>query len=122
MCAKPWFLNVNARLQRPISLPWPTSLVKSMIQINSSPPAVLNLASDGRSSRTTESVENPMSFLQKSDLKKHLSTKAGNMTHHGQAETTEGARVILRDGNLITLPSPDLKEEAINTPEVLPID
>jgi hypothetical protein len=93
-----------------------------MIQITSSPPAVPNLASDGRSSRTTESVENPMSFLQKSDLKKHLSTKAGNMTHHGRAQTTEGARVVLRDGNLITLPSQDLKEEAINTPEVPPID
>jgi hypothetical protein len=58
-----------------------------------------------------------MSFLQKSDLKKHLSTKAGNKTNLGQAQIAEGSRVVLRDGNLITLPSPDLKEEAINAPE-----
>ncbi len=57
-----------------------------------------------------------MSFLQKSDLKNHLSTKAGNRAHQGQAQTTEGARVILRDGNLITLSPEDL--EAINAPEV----
>jgi hypothetical protein len=93
-----------------------------MIQITSSPPAVSDLASDGRASRTTGSVENPMSFLQKSDLKKHLSSKAGTMNHLGQAHATEGARVVLRDGNLITLPSQDLKEEAIKTPEALPID
>jgi hypothetical protein len=63
-----------------------------------------------------------MSFLQKSDLKKHLSTKPGTMTHHGQAQTTDGARVVLRDGNLITLPSQDLREEATNTPQVPPVD
>jgi hypothetical protein len=57
-----------------------------------------------------------MSFLQKSDLKKHLSTKAGNKTH-GLAPITEGSRVILRDGNLITLPSQDLQEDAINAAE-----
>jgi hypothetical protein len=59
-----------------------------------------------------------MSFLQKSDLKKHLSTKAANMPHLGQAQTTDGARVVLRDGNLITLPSQDLREEAISAPEL----
>jgi hypothetical protein len=52
-----------------------------------------------------------MSFLQKSDLKKHLSTRSGNMPHHNEAPPTEGSRVILRDGNLITLPPSILEEE-----------
>jgi hypothetical protein len=52
-------------------------------------------------------VENIMSFLQQSDLKKHLSTRSGNMpTHHDEAIPTEGSRVVLRDGNLVTLPPP----------------
>ena len=59
-----------------------------------------------------------MSFLQKSDLKKHLSTRSGNMTHHNEAPPTEGSRVVLRDGNLITLPPSVLKEEAAKTPEI----
>ncbi len=58
-----------------------------------------------------------MSFLQKSDLKKHLSTKSGNMAHHNEAPPTEGSRVVLRDGNLITLPPSILEEEAAKTPE-----
>jgi hypothetical protein len=59
-----------------------------------------------------------MSFLQ-SDLKKHLSTRSGNMsTHHNEAMPTEGSRVILRDGNLITLPPPSLEEQAVETPEI----
>ena len=46
-----------------------------------------------------------MSFLQQSDLKKHLSTRSRNTSnHHNEAQPTEGSRVILRDGNLITLP------------------
>jgi hypothetical protein len=45
-----------------------------------------------------------MSFLQQSDLKKHLSTKSGNITNHKEAPLTEAPRVILRDGNLVTLP------------------
>jgi hypothetical protein len=53
-----------------------------------------------------------MSFLHKSDLKKHLSTKSGNMPHHNEAPPTEPSRVVLRDGNLITLPPAVLKEEA----------
>jgi hypothetical protein len=52
-----------------------------------------------------------MSFLQQSDLKKHLSTKSGNMTYHNDAPRTEVPRVILRDGNLITLP-PSIPEDA----------
>jgi hypothetical protein len=59
-----------------------------------------------------------MSFLQQSDLKKHLSTKSGNMPHHNEVAPTEGSRVILRDGNLITLPPSVVKEEAVETPEV----
>jgi hypothetical protein len=47
-----------------------------------------------------------MSFLQQSDLKKHLSTRSGKMSSHpDEATPVEGTRVILRDGNLITLPS-----------------
>jgi hypothetical protein len=59
-----------------------------------------------------------MSFLQKSDLKKHLSTRSGNMPHHNEAPPPEGSRVILSDGNLITLPPSVLKEEPLETPEV----
>jgi hypothetical protein len=59
-----------------------------------------------------------MSFLQKSDLKKHLSTKAGGMLHPVESSPTAGARVILRDGNLITLPSSNLTDEAIKTQEI----
>jgi hypothetical protein len=59
-----------------------------------------------------------MSFLQ-SDLKKHLSTRSGNIsTHHNEAMPTEGSRVILRDGNLITLPPPSLEEQAVETPKI----
>jgi hypothetical protein len=59
-----------------------------------------------------------MSFLQ-SDLKKHLSTRSGNMSsHHNEAMPTEGSRVILRDGNLITLPPPILEEQAAETPKI----
>jgi hypothetical protein len=58
-----------------------------------------------------------MSFLQQSDLKRHLSTKSGNTTHHNEAPPTEGSRVVLRDGNLITLPPSILEEEAVKTPE-----
>jgi hypothetical protein len=55
-----------------------------------------------------------MSFLQQSDLKKHLSTRSGNMsTRHNEAIPTEGSRVILRDGNLITLPPPILGEDVV---------
>jgi hypothetical protein len=61
-----------------------------------------------------------MSFLQRSDLKKHLSTRTGDLPHHIESQPTEDARVILRDGNLITLPPPVLKEEAVKTPEIDP--
>jgi len=48
-----------------------------------------------------------MSFLQQSDLKKHLSTRSGKMpAHPDKAIPVEGSRVILQDGNLITLPPP----------------
>jgi hypothetical protein len=84
----------------------------------SSPPAVHCLASDGHSLQTTELLENLMSFLQ-SDMKKHLSTRSGNMsTRHNEAMPTEGSRVILRDGNLITLPPPTLEEQAVETPKI----
>jgi hypothetical protein len=60
-----------------------------------------------------------MSFLRQSDLKKHLSTKSGDMsTHHHEAMPAEGSRVILRDGNLITLPPPILEEQVIETPRI----
>jgi len=58
-----------------------------------------------------------MSFLQQSDLKKHLSTKSGNRSTHDEAIPTEGSRVVLRDGNLITLPPPILEEQAVETTE-----
>lgn len=51
-----------------------------------------------------------MSFLQKSDLKKHLSAKVSNVSHPVEPQHTEEARVVLRDGNLITLPAPVVKE------------
>jgi hypothetical protein len=92
-------------------------MVNTQPGFSSSPPAVHCLASDGRSSQTTELLENGMSFLQKSDLKKHFSTKSGNMTHHNEAPPTDGSRVVLRDGNLITLPPSILEEEAAKTPE-----
>jgi hypothetical protein len=59
-----------------------------------------------------------MSFLQKSDLKKHFSTRSGDMTHHNEAPPTEGSRVILSDGNLITLPPTVLNEEPVETAEI----
>jgi hypothetical protein len=59
-----------------------------------------------------------MSFLQRSDLKKHLSTRTGDMPHRNDSQPTEDARVILRDGNLITLPPPVLKEETVKTTEI----
>jgi hypothetical protein len=59
-----------------------------------------------------------MSFLQRSDLKKHLSTRAGDLPRHIEPQPAEAARVILRDGNLITLPSSVLKEETVDTPEI----
>lgn len=40
------------------------------------------------------------------------------MPHHNEVAPTEGSRVILRDGNLITLPPSVVKEEAVETPEV----
>ncbi len=52
-----------------------------------------------------------MSFLQKSDLKKHLSAKNGP-SHPNPSQPSEGSRVILRDGNLFTLPAQIVKEDA----------
>jgi hypothetical protein len=49
-------------------------------RIPSSPPAFHCLASDGRSSQATAFPVIRMSFLQKSDLKKHLSAKNGLST------------------------------------------
>jgi hypothetical protein len=93
--------------------------VKHIARSPSSPPADHCLASDGHSSQTTESLENLMSFLQQSDLKKHLSTRSGNMsTHHSEAVPAGGSRVILRDGNLITLPPPTLGERVVETPKI----
>jgi hypothetical protein len=52
-------------------------------------------------------------------MKKHLSTRSGNMsTRHNEAMPPEGSRVILRDGNLITLPPPILEEQAVETPKI----
>jgi hypothetical protein len=52
-------------------------------------------------------------------MKKHLATRSGNMsTRHNEAMQTEGSRVILRDGNLITLPPPILEEQAVETPKI----
>jgi hypothetical protein len=95
-------------------------IVKYIARIPSSPPAIDCLAPDGRSSQTTELLENLMSFLRQSDLKKHLSTRSGDMsTHHHEAiPAEEGSRVILRDGNLITLPPPILEEQVMETPRI----
>jgi hypothetical protein len=81
----------------------------------SSPPAFIAWLQTGTHHKTTELLENLMSFLQQSDLKKHLSTKSGNMTNHKESPPTQGSRVILRDGNLITLP-PSILEEG--SPEI----
>jgi hypothetical protein len=55
-----------------------------------------------------------MSFLQQSDLKKHLSTKSSSKsTHQTDAIPVGVSRVILRDGNLVTLPL--LDEQAAET-------
>jgi hypothetical protein len=60
-----------------------------------------------------------MSFLQQSDLKKHLSTRSGNISpRHNEAIPAEGSRVILRDGNLITLPPPIPGEDAVETARI----
>jgi hypothetical protein len=59
-----------------------------------------------------------MSFLQRSDLKKHLSTRTGDLPRHIESQPAEAPRVSLRDGNLITLPSSVLKEETVETPEI----
>jgi hypothetical protein len=59
-----------------------------------------------------------MSFLQRSDLKKHLSTRTGDLHHRNDSQPTEDARVILRDGNLITLPPSVLKEGTVKTTEI----
>jgi hypothetical protein len=60
-----------------------------------------------------------MSFLQQSDLKKHLSTRSGSMSnHHNEAVPAGGSRVILRDGNLITLPPSILGEPVVETPKI----
>jgi hypothetical protein len=57
-----------------------------------------------------------MSFLQQSDMKKHLSTRSSNRsTHQNEAIPTEGSRVILRDGNLVTLPPATLEEQSVET-------
>jgi hypothetical protein len=37
--------------------------------------------------------------------------------HHNEEMPTEGSRVVLRDGNLITLPAPTLEEQAVETPK-----
>jgi hypothetical protein len=105
------------------SLPPHITPMKRMLnytaRIPSSPPAVHCLASDGHSPQTTDLLENFMSFLQQSDMKKHLSTRSSNVSaHHNESLPTEGSRVILRDGNLITLPPPILEEQAVETPKI----
>ena len=57
-----------------------------------------------------------MSFLQKSGLKKHLSSKAGHSLQSADPFPTVGARVVLRDGNLVTVLSP--AEEALQVQEI----
>jgi hypothetical protein len=56
-----------------------------------------------------------MSFLQQSDLKKHLSTKSSARPTHQNEAIQEGSRVILRDGNLITLPALIVKDQPKET-------
>jgi len=93
-------------------------MVNYIAGIPSSLPAVHCLASDGHSPQTTESLENHMSFLQQSDMKKHLSTRSGNRsTHAYEAIPAEGSRVILRDGNLVTLPPATGEEQAVENTE-----
>jgi hypothetical protein len=88
----------------------------SVARICSSPPAVYCLASDGHPHK--DLLENPMSVLQRSVLKKHLSTRTGDLPHHMESQSTLGARVIPRDGNLITLPASILNEEAVKAPDI----
>ena len=57
-----------------------------------------------------------MSFQRKSDLKLHLSTKSGDHSHLAESTPTEDTRVVLRDGNLITLPAAVVREETVTTP------
>jgi hypothetical protein len=59
-----------------------------------------------------------MSLLQRSDLKKHLSTRTFDLPHRLESQPTESPRVILRDGNLVTLPPSVVNEEAVKTPEI----
>jgi hypothetical protein len=39
-------------------------------------------------------------------------------THHNEAMPAEGSRMILRDGNLITLPPPVQEEQVVETPRI----
>ena len=59
-----------------------------------------------------------MSLIQRSDLKKHLSTRTFDLPHRIESQPTDDPRVILRDGNLITLPPSALKEEAVKATEI----
>ena len=60
-----------------------------------------------------------MSFLLKSDLKKHLSSRSGRLSSRDDIPVTQTSRVILLNGNLITLPSSVSEEEqALAIPEV----
>ncbi len=54
-----------------------------------------------------------MSFLQKSDLHKHLSTSR-HLPRHNEVITGEATRVILQDGNLITVSVASLEERALD--------
>jgi hypothetical protein len=102
----------------PCSNETPAGSIRRMIGLArtpSPPPAIHCVASDERSSQTTAVPGEHMSFLLKSDLKKHLSTRAGSTTHHTEPQSTGDARVIMRDGNLITLPDAPVKDETVTT-------
>jgi hypothetical protein len=60
-----------------------------------------------------------MSFLQQSDLKKHLSTRSGHITTRENEVVPRGAsRVVLRDGNLITLPPSIPEQPEVEAPQI----
>jgi hypothetical protein len=50
-----------------------------------------------------------MSFLQKSALHKHLAA-ARHLPRHKDETPAEGSRVILRDGNLVTVPATTIED------------
>lgn len=60
-----------------------------------------------------------MSFLQKSALHKHLSASR-HLPHHNEQTQLDGSRVVLRDGNFITVPATTVDQARIDKPTIKP--